>query len=238
MNSYITPVRSYRIPTTNGARLAAHAVSFAYGGGSARVAHDWSAEFRAGEVSAITGPSGCGKSTRLYLLALMLGLDGGIVELDGHRVDDLPDAERARLRATRFGFVFQDAALDSTRSVMDNVLEAALYRGQDPADLRPRAETLLAQMGVDIPVDRRPGQISGGQAQRIAVCRALVGVPDVVFADEPTGNLDPGSAAAVLGMLREHADTGAAVVIVTHDPDIASWADQHLPLTSHQSLSA
>lgn len=227
-----------RTQTSDRVRLAAREVSFAYTEDSDWVAHDWSAEFHPGEVSAITGPSGCGKSTRLYLLALMLGLRGGSVELDGQRVDDLPDAARAHLRATRFGFVFQDAALDSTRTVLDNVVEAALYRGQDPDRLRPRAETLLDQMGVDIPVDRRPGQISGGQAQRIAVCRALVGTPDVVFADEPTGNLDPVSATAVLDMLRTHADTGATVVIVTHDPDIASWADQHLPLTTLMSRTA
>lgn len=211
-------------------RLRAAGVDFAYPGTRELVVREWSQEFAAGQVCALTGPSGCGKSTRLYLVALMLRLRAGAVFLDGHRVDDLPDAQRSRIRAGRFGFVFQDAALDPTRTVLDNVLESALYRGQDPASLAGRATELLERMDVRVPVRRRPGQISGGQAQRIAVCRALVGDPDVVFADEPTGNLDPGSARAVLAMLREQANRGACVVVVTHDPSVAGWADEHVAL--------
>lgn len=211
-------------------RLAAQGVDFRYPGTRELIVQDWTQGFSAGNVTALTGPSGCGKSTRLYLLALMVRLSAGSVLLDGRRVDDLPDAARSRLRASRFGFVFQDAALDPSRSVLDNVLEAALYRGDDPKALVARAEELLERMQVGVPLRRRPGQLSGGQAQRIAVCRALVGTPDVIFADEPTGNLDPGSAAAVLGMLREQAETGACVVLVTHDPGIAATADVHVDL--------
>ena len=212
------------------ARLAAREVGFRYPGSSELVVDGWSEDFRAGQVTALTGPSGCGKSTRLYLLALMVRLASGQVLLDGERVDALPDSARSRLRASRFGFVFQDAALDPTRTVQDNVLEAALYRGEDPKDLRVRAGELLERMQVNVPLNRRPGQISGGQAQRIALCRALVGAPDVIFADEPTGNLDPTSAAAVLDMLREQAAAGACVVLVTHDPGIAAAADRHIDL--------
>lgn len=216
-------------------RLRAESVDFAYPGTGELIVRDWSHDFAAGEVCALTGPSGCGKSTRLYVLALMLRIRAGAVHLDGHRVDGLPDATRSRLRARRFGFVFQDAALDPTRTVLDNVLESALYRGQDPADLAEDARALLDRMHVSVPVYRRPGQISGGQAQRIAVCRALVGRPDVIFADEPTGNLDPGSARAVLEMLREQADAGACVIVVTHDPKLAAWADQHIALSGGSS---
>lgn len=210
-------------------RLAARDVTFGYESNRPIVA-SWSEDFEAGSMTAISGPSGSGKSTRLYLLALMIGLTHGSIELDGERVDNVSDAARAGVRARRFGFVFQDAALDPTRSVLDNVLESALYRGAHRPSLVPTALSLLSEMDVSVPVSRRPGQISGGQAQRIAVCRALVGVPDVIFADEPTGNLDPGSAAAVLGMLRRRAEAGACVILVTHDPQVAARCDRRLEL--------
>jgi ABC-type lipoprotein export system ATPase subunit len=212
-------------------RLEAREVSFTYrAGASAFSVAGWSAQFHAGSISAVTGPSGCGKSTRLYLLGLMLGLGGGAVCLDGRSVHDLPDAARSALRARRFGFVFQDAALDPTRTVLDNIVEAALYRGQRRAEVTTRAADLMERFSIAIPANRRPGQISGGQAQRIALCRALLSRPDIVLADEPTGNLDPASAEAVLLALREHADGGGCVVVVTHDPQVARWADQRLGL--------
>lgn len=208
--------------------LTAEHIGFGYTARGPLIVADWSAEFPAGSISAITGPSGCGKSTSLYLLALMLRLRTGAVRLGGRRVDDLPDAERARIRAEKFGFVFQDAALDPTRTVLANVLETALYRGLDPRGLKGRAIELLTTMGVDVPAERLPGQISGGQAQRIALCRALVGNPAVVFADEPTGNLDASSTETVLAMLRQRADQGSAVIVITHDQRVAAWGDfQH-----------
>lgn len=209
----------------SGAHLVADRVSFGYTSRGPSIVDDWSAEFAAGSVSAISGPSGCGKSTRLYLLALMLRLNSGSIRLSGVRVDALPDAQRSRIRAEQFGFVFQDAALDPTRTVLANVLETALYRGRDPRTLRHRATELLSTMGVGVPPRRLPGQISGGQAQRIALCRALVGDPAVVFADEPTGNLDPDTADSVLMMLRDQADRGATVIVITHDQRVAAWAD-------------
>ncbi len=214
------------------AHLVADRVSFGYTPDGPLIVEDWSAEFPVNSVSAISGPSGCGKSTRIYLLALMLRLRAGAVRLAGRRVDALPDAQRSRIRAEQFGFVFQDAALDPTRTVLDNVLETSLYRGIDPRTLRSRAIDLLTAMGVDVPHQRLPGQISGGQAQRIALCRALAGNPSVVFADEPTGNLDPDTADAVLGMLRDQADKGATVIVITHDRRVAAWADFQHTLTA------
>lgn len=193
---------------------------------------DWTASFPRGAVTALTGPSGCGKSTRLYLLALMLRISSGSIELDGERVDDLPDGARAALRANRFGFIFQDAALDTSRTVLDNVVETALYRGERKRDLHTRARELLDELGVAVPADRKPGEVSGGQAQRIATCRALIGRPDVIVADEPTGNLDPASAQVLLGALRRHTDQGAGVIIVTHDPGVAAWADHRIGLSA------
>lgn len=141
------------------ARLRAEALDFRYHPRTEFIVRGWSQSFHAGEVTALTGPSGCGKSTRLYLLALLVRPSGGSVVLDGQRVDELHDAARSRIRAGRFGFVFQDAALDSTRTVLDNILEAALYRGQDPRTLMPRARELVERLEVAVPLQRRPGQV-------------------------------------------------------------------------------
>jgi len=190
----------------------------------------WSAAFHRGEFCAVTGPSGRGKSTLLYLLGLMLAPTQGRILLDGNAVESSSDRERAQLRAQRFGFVFQDAALDATRTILDNVLEGSLYRGEDPKAAAPRALALLEKFQVELRADARPGQVSGGQAQRIALCRALLGNPDVLLADEPTGNLDAVSAKLVINALHRHAREGAAVIVVTHDPAVAARCDREISL--------
>lgn len=214
---------------TSGPLLAAEDVTFAYRRGEP-IVQGWSAQFPGGSTSALTGPSGSGKSTLLYLLGLMLRLGAGQVLLEGAPVDRLPDAMRADLRAHRFGFVFQDAALDATRTVLDNVIETALYRRYPRADAVARARVLLQRFGVELQERHKPGQVSGGQAQRIALCRALLAAPSVVLADEPTGNLDPATSEAVIDALRQHAATGACVVIATHDPAVVAACDRHLPI--------
>lgn len=208
--------------------LTVNNVHYTYPGAHEEVVTDWTDSFLAGQVTALTGESGCGKSTRLFLAALLISPTNGEILLDEQRVDNISDAGRSHIRAHNFGFVFQDSALDTTRTVLDNVLESCLYRGERAADHVSYAQELLDMMHVSIPLDRRPGQISGGQAQRIAVCRALVGHPKVIFADEPTGNLDLDSSEAVMGMLRQAAEDGAAVIVVTHDPSVAASADRHV----------
>ncbi len=217
--------------------MAVSRLTFGYPG-EPPVVREWSDEFYAGTVTAITGPSGCGKSTRLYLLGLMLKLSAGTLQIDGDRVDHLSDAARARLRATRFGFIFQDAALDTTRTVLDNVVETALYRGDPRRSVVPRGLELMDRFGISVPPHRKPGQISGGQAQRIALCRALLGEPDILLADEATGNLDPRSSATVLDAFRTHADAGGCVVVVTHDPSVAAWADRRISLDAIDESAA
>ena len=160
----------------------------------------------------------------------MLTPTSGRILLDGESVAGLRDAERARLRARQFGFVFQDAALDATRTVLDNVLETALYRGESRRALTPAALALLDRFGVSLRVHAKPGQVSGGQAQRIALARALLLQPRVLLCDEPTGNLDPASTEIVLDALREHASSGGVVVVVTHDRAVVAHCDREVRL--------
>lgn len=209
--------------------LEVRELSYQYPDGP-RIFSEWTAAFAAGGITAVTGPSGRGKSTALYLLGLMVRPSSGKVYVDGVETSGLSDRQRAWLRACHFGFVFQDAALDLTRTVLDNVLESALYRGQDRTLATSRAVDLLDRFDVAVPAHRRPGQVSGGQAQRIALCRALLHTPKVVLADEPTGNLDRESAETVFSALREHAHAGNTVVIVTHSERLAMSCDARLVL--------
>ena len=186
--------------------------------------------FRAGAITAVTGPSGRGKSTLLYVVGLMLRPSGGQVLIGGQRLDDRPDVERSWVRATRLGFVFQDAVLDPSRTVLDSVVEPALYGGARRTDTRNRARVLLDSLGVGERADHRPGEISGGQAQRVAIARALITDPDIVLADEPTGNLDEANTTVVLEALREVARQGCTVVIATHDQGVLAYADEVLVL--------
>jgi putative ABC transport system ATP-binding protein/lipoprotein-releasing system ATP-binding protein len=186
--------------------------------------------FPRGRVTAVTGPSGQGKSTLLYILGLLLRPSSGTVRIDGHAVSDLDDEQRSSLRATHFGFVFQDATLDPGRTIIDAVVEPALYAGRTYRQVLPRAHELLDSLGLRLLATHRPGQISGGQAQRVALCRALVNDPAVILADEPTGNLDRENTESVLDILRRAATTGRAVIIATHDPFVLTHADRVLAL--------
>jgi lipoprotein-releasing system ATP-binding protein len=187
--------------------------------------------FPSGAVTGVTGRSGCGKSTLLYLLGLLLTPDAGTITLDGEEVSGLADRERSRIRADRIGFVFQDAALDPSRSVLDNVIEGAIYTGIPRAVATERAGTLLDRFDVGLRADHKPGEVSGGQAQRVALCRALLNAPDVVLADEPTGNLDDTSAGIVIQALVDLAhDQAATVIISSHDQAVVSRCDLTLQL--------
>ncbi|TQL02156.1 ABC transporter ATP-binding protein [Cellulomonas sp. SLBN-39] len=211
------------------AGLVAEGICYTYPNGT-HVVDDWDAQFPAGAVTAVTGPSGSGKSTVLYILGLMHRQTRGELFVDGQSTAALADSARARLRAHRFGFVFQDAALDPSRTVIDNVVEAALYRRESRARAVARATDLLDDLGVGLRASHRPGQISGGQAQRIALCRALLWSPAFVMADEPTGNLDPTTRDLVVEVLRERARLGACVVVATHDPGVVGACDQQVAL--------
>ncbi len=210
--------------------LGLREIRFAYRRGGDELFDGLSHDFTPGTVTALTGPSGRGKSTLLYVLALLLTPTAGQVLLDGRDVAADTDSERSRIRATRIGFVFQDAELDPSRTVLDSVLEPALYAGALPTARLAAARDLLERFGLSARADHRPGQVSGGQAQRVAVCRALINDPDVVLADEPTGNLDRDNATLVLDALAEASASGRTVVIATHDPFVLDRVDEVVSL--------
>ncbi len=192
-------------------------------------------ELAPGEFVALLGESGVGKSTLLNCIAGLESADAGTIELAGEPLDALDDDGRALLRRRRIGFVFQAFHVLPHLTVAENVaLPLLLQRRPDPA----RVAALLDDVGLGGLGGRLPAQLSGGQQQRVAIARAVVHAPALVLADEPTGNLDPETAARVLDVLqREVRATGAACLLVTHSAAAAAQADRVLRLTSHGVLA-
>jgi ABC-type lipoprotein export system ATPase subunit len=210
--------------------LHALELAFSYPDSTLPIIRGFSLTVERSEVVAVQGPSGSGKSTLLFLLGLLIKPSAGRIVLLGEETHQLGDADRSRLRAHHVGFVLQDAALHPTWTVEENVAEGAIYSGTPYETALQQARSLLASTGIAHVANRWPTQISGGEAQRAALCRALVRTPALVLADEPTGNLDPANAGAVLAGLRGAARTGAAVVVVTHNEAVASACDRVLRL--------
>jgi putative ABC transport system ATP-binding protein len=183
------------------------------------------------EVVAVTGPSGSGKTSLLYCLAGLLTPSSGTVTLDGRDITHLSPEERALLRRTQFGFVFQFAELVPELSLRENVALPLELQGLARRAVAPRVEEALSLLGISEHADRRPRQVSGGQAQRAAVARALVHRPQVLFADEPTGALDSTNGELVFkAMLDLARESGSSVVLVTHDEHLAGAADRVIPM--------
>jgi putative ABC transport system ATP-binding protein len=179
-----------------------------------------------GDYVTVTGPSGSGKSTLLHLLGLLDTPTGGSYLLDGVDTGSLPDRDRSALRGRRIGFVFQSFHLLPYRTAEENVLLAQLYNRTPRPHRRPAARNALERVGLSHRVDALPTTLSGGERQRVAIARALVSRPSLLLCDEPTGNLDSGSAATVLDLFDElHAD-GYTVVVITHDPNVAGRASR------------
>jgi lipoprotein-releasing system ATP-binding protein len=182
-----------------------------------------------GEFLAITGPSGSGKSSLLYLLGLLDAPTEGDVIICGQSTSKLSEVERADVRLTRCGFVFQFHFLLPEFTSLDNVMLPMRAAGKMPEpEMRARALELLGSLGLKEHAGKRPNQLSGGQRQRVAIARALSNRPEIIVADEPTGALDTTSTEQVFGILREIADSGRTVVVVTHDPALAARADRRL----------
>ncbi len=181
-----------------------------------------------GEFVAIAGPSGCGKSTLLSILGLLDSPTEGQYILNGHPVAKLTAADRARVRNREIGFIFQSFNLIGDLTVFENVELPLTYRGTSSAERKKRAMDSLERVGMGHRAKHLPSQLSGGQQQRVAVARALVGAPAVLLADEPTGNLDSKNGDAVMTLMKELHQGGATIVMVTHDPRFARYADRSI----------
>jgi ABC-type lipoprotein export system ATPase subunit len=201
------------------------------GGAPVPVLHDVDLEVRSGEFVAVTGSSGSGKSTLLNLLGLLEPASAGEVWLGEERVSHLGRRAQARVRGASIGYVFQSFLLLSGLTALDNVVLAARYVGRDRAVARREALVLLERLGVAQRKDHYPAQLSGGEQQRVAYCRAVLNRPPLLLADEPTGNLDDEHARVIMAELRTStAARGAAVVLVTHRPETQAGADRVLRL--------
>ena len=199
--------------------------------GGAPVLSGITLDINAGETVAIMGPSGSGKSTLLHCMSGVLTPTSGQVLFKDAVLSDASDAARSRTRLADFGFVFQDHQLLPELSALDNVALPAMLNGTSRSKARAKAQELLNQLGLGSMVDCRPGQVSGGQAQRIAIARALVTSPAVIFADEPTGALDQATGHEVMQLLTAVVQrTGAALVMVTHDSRVADWMERRIEI--------
>jgi putative ABC transport system ATP-binding protein len=183
-----------------------------------------------GEYVAIAGPSGCGKSTLLSILGLLDSPSSGRYILNGTPVQDLDLGERARIRNREVGFIFQSFNLIGDLSVYENVELPLTYRGMPAKERAERVKAALERVGMGHRARHLPSQLSGGQQQRVAVARALVGQPNVLLADEPTGNLDSRNGEAVMDLLRELHRAGATIVMVTHDTRFTRYAQRTVQL--------
>ena len=190
----------------------------------------------AGEFVALMGPSGCGKSTLLHLLGCLDVPTGGTYFLEGQEISKLSPRQRAILRGRRIGFVFQNFFLLPNLSSLENVALPLLYQ-RDARLARQRAAQVLDKLGLADRARHRPNELSGGERQRVAVARALVNQPAILLADEPTGNLDSATGAEMMGMLVEQWQSGVSILLVTHDANVAAYAQRIIHMRDGRILS-
>ena len=194
---------------------------------------DVTVDFGAGQFTAIMGPSGSGKSTLMHCLAGLDELTSGSVWIEGTNLTELREKDLTRLRRDRIGFIFQAFNLIPTLSAEENIVLPMSLAGHQPD--QAWVDQIVSTVGLGDRLDHRPSELSGGQQQRVAVARALASKPAIIFADEPTGNLDSRSSSEILGFMRRAVtDYGQTIVMVTHDPVAASYADRVLILADGQ----
>jgi ABC-type lipoprotein export system ATPase subunit len=205
------------------------------GASEVRALDDVSLEIARGSFVAIVGPSGSGKSTLMNIVGLLDRPDGGSYRLDGADVGALPPDALAELRNRRIGFVFQSFHLLPKTTALENVELPLLY--SERADIRGLGEAALRQVGLADRADHTPAELSGGQQQRVAIARALVNEPDLILADEPTGNLDGESGGEIMRILADLNERGTSVLLITHDDDIAAAASRVIRIVDGRVVS-
>jgi len=194
-------------------------------------------EVAAGEFVAVMGPSGSGKTTMLNCLSGLDEIDAGAVEVDGRDLGAMSDAERTKHRASTMGFIFQAFNLIPVFSSTENVELPLLLAGAPAKQARAAAQKTLARVGLGHRLNHRPTELSGGEQQRVTIARALAGQPKIVWADEPTGNLDSETASQVMDLLRELHREGLTLMLVTHDQDIGATAERRIEVRDGSIVS-
>ena len=177
-----------------------------------------------GEFVAVIGPSGSGKSTLMHLLGALDLASSGSIFLGGHDIEKLSESELAVIRGRKIGFVFQSFNLIPTLTALENVMLPMMFQNVPLKDRKERAENLLKEVGLGHRLSHLPSQLSGGERQRVAIARALANDPEIILADEPTGNLDTKTGQEIVSLLEELNKKGKTVIMVTHEPDIAAHA--------------
>ncbi|MFT6097527.1 MAG: putative ABC transport system ATP-binding protein [Arenicella sp.] len=193
-----------------------------------RALTDVSIDINAGEFAVITGSSGSGKTTLLNVAGLLESADTGVLTINGKDASVLSDVQRSRMRRETIGFIFQSFNLISDLSVADNISLPLRLRSMSKSDIRAKVEESLATVGLSTRHSHYPTQLSGGQQQRVAIARALAGEPKLIFADEPTGNLDSTMSDQVMGLLKGINERGTTIVMVTHDDDQANIGNRRI----------
>lgn len=203
---------------------------FGLSGGATIALDGLNLEVPKGEFLVIMGPSGSGKSTLLNIIGLLDRPDEGEYSLDGHNVSTLSERKRAKIRRNHIGFIFQNFNLIGRMNILENASLPLLYKGVSTVKRYERASEILKYLGIQEKEYYAPNQLSGGQLQRAAIARAMVNRPSIVLADEPTGNLDSTSSKVIMAALKEIHEAGNTIIMVTHNPDLAIYADRVIKL--------
>lgn len=195
---------------------------------------DFNLSIQKGEFLAIIGPSGSGKSTLANLIGGLDAPSSGVITVEGKNIARMRDSALSDYRNKHIGFIFQSFNLQGTKTALHNVMVPLIFAGMGPRKRKKRAEFCLQQVGLADRMKHKPGQLSGGQRQRVAVARALANEPDILIADEPTGNLDSKHGAEIMTILRDLHKQGITIIIITHDAKIAEQADRVIEIRDGQ----